>query len=84
MHLTVAEPNNGALPDAAAAAGWAARVREAIHTHRRVTGARRAHLFLGVPAGAALFLGQIWNRLPEVQVYEDLNPGYAPAFLIER
>ena len=70
------------LPDAAAAVGWAHAAREGIRAAVRDSGARRVHLFMCAPAGAALLLGHIWNRVGTTVVYEDLSPGYAPTFEI--
>ena len=52
---------------------------------RASRGHGKIHLFLYGPGQAALLLGHAWNRLPTVQVYEDLGPGgrdYTPTFLI--
>jgi hypothetical protein len=70
------------LPDAAAAVGWAHAAREGVRTAVRDSGARRVHLFMSAPAGAALLLGHIWNRVGTTVVYEDLNPGYVSTFEI--
>ncbi|MET9626298.1 SAVED domain-containing protein [Lentzea sp. NPDC006480] len=41
------------------------------------------HLFLATPAGFAVLLGGIWDRVPTTQTYEDLAAdGYEPAFTI--
>ena len=41
------------------------------------------HLFLATPAGFAVLLGGIWDRVPTTQTYEDLAVnGYEPAFSI--
>lgn len=41
------------------------------------------HLFLATPAGLALLLGHVWDRVPDTQTHEDLSHrGYEPAFLI--
>lgn len=70
------------LPDAAAAVGWAHAAREGIRAAVRDSGARRVHLFISAPAGAALLLGHIWNRVGVTVVYEDLSPGYTSTFEI--
>jgi hypothetical protein len=79
-------PRGGAgplsLPAGAAAVGWAHATREGIRAAVRESGARRIHLFMSVPAGAALLVGHIWNRVGSTIVYEDLSPGYAPTFEI--
>jgi hypothetical protein len=54
------------------------RVRAALRDH---PGAR-VHLFLACPAALALFLGHRWNRVALTTTYEDLSPGYTPAFTI--
>lgn len=41
------------------------------------------HLFIAAPAGFAVLLGGVWDRVPTTQTYEDLSgDGYEPAFLI--
>ena len=41
------------------------------------------HLFMATPAGLAVLLGGVWDRVPTTQTYEDLcGSGYEPAFLI--
>lgn len=83
VHITVAPaPSGTAIPDAARAMGWATRVRDVVRHQVRETGARKVHLFLSGPAACAMFLGHVWNRVPATQLYEDMNPSYAPAFLI--
>lgn len=75
-------PSRTAIPDSARAMGWALAVRQVVRDQVRETAARKVHLFLSGPAGGALLLGHLWNRIPTTQLYEDLNPGYTPAFLI--
>ena len=55
-------------------------VRDSIRAAVRDSGARRVHLFMSAPAGAALLLGHIWNRVGTTIVYEDLSPGYVSTF----
>lgn len=41
------------------------------------------HLFMAAPAGLAVLLGGVWDRVPTTQTYEDLcGNGYEPAFFI--
>ena len=54
------------------------QVRAALRGRRRA----RVHLFLACPAALALFLGHRWNRVAPTITYEDLSPGYAPAFTV--
>lgn len=70
------------LADPAAAVGWAHAAREGIRAAVRDSGARRVHLFMSAPAGAALLLGHIWNRIGTTVVYEDLSPDYVSTFEI--
>jgi hypothetical protein len=42
----------------------------------------KVHLFMACPAAVALFLGHRWNRMAPTIIYEDLSPGYAPAFSV--
>lgn len=42
----------------------------------------RIHLVLVAPAPFALFLGHFWDRVPPTTIYEDLAPGYEPAFSV--
>jgi hypothetical protein len=70
------------LPDAASAVGWAHATRDAIRAAVRDSKAPRVHLFMSAPAGAALLLGHLWNRIGPTVVYEDLSPAYAPTFEI--
>lgn len=74
---------NTAMADDAAARAWALEVKRILGDQVRETGAGRLHLFLAVPAGAALMLGHAWNRLPATRIYEDLAPEYGPTFLID-
>jgi SMODS-associated and fused to various effectors sensor domain len=82
VHLRLPEPGSRALPDAAHALGWVMAVRQLVAQEARSPRPGKVHLFLATPLGAALFLGYFWNRLPATQLYEDLNPGYCPSFLI--
>jgi len=78
MPAAGAARNSVASP--AAARGCAQAVLDAIRAETSTTPA--VHLFLSAPSGVALFLGHIWNRLPETRVYADLSPDYQPTFQI--
>ncbi len=69
-----------ALGDASAARGWGLAVRDAVRGAARSSGAEKVHLFISGPAGAALLLGHVWNRMPVTQVYADTSLGYLPAY----
>jgi hypothetical protein len=75
-----AGPAPGAISDSGHAVGWALATRDAIREVVREEGAQRIHLFMSGPAGGALMLGHIWNRMGPTLVYEDLSPGYAPTY----
>lgn len=79
-------PEGGAGPqaigDGTAALGWAVAVRSAVRNAVRPFAGARIHLFMSGPAGGALLLGHVWNRVGPTVVYEDLSPGYAPTFEI--
>ena len=75
-------PGDRAIVNASAARGWAVEVRNTVREMVRSTGAARIHLFISSPGGAAFLLGHLWNRLPTTQIYADMSPGYAPAYLL--
>ncbi len=69
------------------AADVARKVQQELLDARSVYGEpRRVHLFLAVPAGLAMIIGQLLNTFGEVQTYEFLRIGrgaaYRPAALI--
>jgi CBASS immunity sensor of nucleotide second messenger signals len=70
-----------AIADGQTALSWAVAARDAARSAVPVGGAR-VHLFMSGPAGGALLLGHVWNRVGLTRVYEDLSPGYAPTFEI--
>lgn len=59
-------------------------VTEINHARDQHPGIRTVHLFMAVPSGLAVLVGQLLNKLPMVQFYEhvpDAQPGpYQPAF----
>ena len=83
LHLV---PESGAtdhaLIDESAARGWALAARDAVREAVSSTAVEKVHLFVAAPAGAALLLGHLWNRVPTTQLYADTNPGYVPAYVI--
>jgi len=82
VHVASPQLGKDAIPGAVEAMGWATAVRSIVREQARKTKARKLHLFMSGPAGGALLLGSLWNRVPTTQVYEDLNPGYTPTFFI--
>lgn len=75
-------PSVQALGDDAAARGLALAVREVVRDAAEQGTVNKIHLFVAAPAGSALLLGHLWNRVPATQLYADTNPGYVPAYLI--
>lgn len=71
-----------AIPDGASALGWALATRNAVRVAVRRSAAPKVHLFMSGPAGGALLLGHVWNRVGPTLVYEDVGAGYAPTFTI--
>jgi hypothetical protein len=72
-----------ALQSAAHARGWARATFDELRSlTRRNNGT--LHLFLFAPLGGAVLLGNLWNRMPATQLYDDLGPGrgYTPTFLL--
>jgi hypothetical protein len=83
--LRVAKPGGPRHRLAAAqATALALEVRDAIRAaRRRFRDVARLHLFLAVPAGLAMMIGQLLNTFGEVQTYEHLGNGsYRPAALL--
>lgn len=72
---------NQALKSDAHARGWAlATLNELRSVTRRHQ--NTLHLFLYTPLVGAVLLGNVWNRMPPTQLYDDLGPvrGYTPTF----
>jgi hypothetical protein len=81
--MPAAGPGPDVLQSAAHARGWA---RATFDELRRLTRRHHGtlHLFIYGPLGGAVLLGNLWNRMPETQLYDDLGPGrgYTPTFLL--
>ena len=75
------------IESAGQAAALARAVRDAIRQARRDYGATgTVHLFLAVPAGIAVLLGQLLNTLGRVQTYDfqaDRADPYSPAVALD-
>jgi hypothetical protein len=81
--MPVDGPWQSALADDACACGWAdATVTEIRKLINPDVG--RVHVFIFGPNGASVLLGNLWNRMPPTQLYDDLGPagGYTPSFSI--
>jgi hypothetical protein len=58
-------------------------IRDLAREIARTVNPRVLHLFMAAPAGLAVLLGGLWDRVPTTQTYEDLSgDGYEPAFVI--
>jgi hypothetical protein len=83
LHL---RPQRGAGPTAIggpqAARDMAVAVRNEARTLMRTQRPPRVHVFLASPGVFAMLLGHRWDRIADTQLYADLAPGYAPAYLI--
>lgn len=77
-------PSRDAVRGSADAISLAVSLRHLVWQALAETRSLRVHLFLSCPAALALFLGHIWNRIPETVTYEDLGAarGYVAAFTI--
>jgi hypothetical protein len=75
--------SNTSITDGRHAYAVALAVRDLAREIARTVNPPVLHLFLAVPAGLAVLLGGVWDRVPTTQTYEDLAArGYEPAFII--
>ncbi|MBF0305383.1 MAG: SAVED domain-containing protein [Alphaproteobacteria bacterium] len=82
MHVSAPEPSPKVSLSAPQAADVAKMVEVAIRRARDHYGAvGRLHLFLAVPDGLSMLIGQKLNTVTEVQTYEFID-GYSPAALV--
>jgi len=84
LNLRVADPGRSALAGPADMRGWAKAATDLLRgLGRDAPGI--VHLFISAPRPAAMLLGHQWNRMPRVQLWEELSAGrYAPSFTIDR
>ena len=77
-------PSNMVIGSAREALGCAFGIRDLTRNLVRKYSSSEIHLFLAMPAGAALLLGHLWDRMPDTQLYEDQGAGrgYLPSFFI--
>jgi hypothetical protein len=80
--LSVRQPGKDAVRDGSHALALALTIQRQIQRLIARTSAQSLHVFLGCPAGLALFVGHRWNRLRPTTVYEDAGAGrgYFPTF----
>lgn len=71
-------PGKDSIRNGAHARTWSRSARDLLREEIRKLEqpARRLHLFLAAPGGAALLLGHDWNLLPETVVYELVDNSY--------
>lgn len=84
--LTVQLPtgvSNASINGLDQAFGIALAVRDLAREIARSVNPPVLHLFMAAPAGFAVLLGGVWDRVPTTQTYEDLaGNGHEPAFII--
>ena len=85
--LLVLEPSTGigrhAIASAAQLSAFVEGVRQRVSELVAARRAKRVHLFYSGPFSGAVFLGHaLGAAAPEIQLYEDQQPGYAPSFLL--
>jgi hypothetical protein len=81
--VTVGPPAGARIAEAGEANGYATAVKQAVRNELRQTSATEIHLFIAAPAGLALLLGHIGNRVAPTTVWEDLGvPGYERSFKV--
>ncbi len=75
--------SNASVTDCNHAYSISLAIRDLAREIARTVNPPVVHLFMAAPAGLAVLLGGIWDRVPTTQTYEDLSGnGYEPAFLI--
>lgn len=76
-------PSNTSITDSRHGYAVALAIRNLAREIARTVNPPVLHLFLAAPAGLAVLLGGVWDRVPTTQTYEDLSArGYEPAFVI--
>lgn len=84
--VTVRPPHgvsNSSVAGLSHAFGLALAVRDLAREIARSVRPPVLHLFIAGPAGFAVLLGGVWDRVPSTQIYEDLaGEGYEAAFFI--
>jgi SMODS-associated and fused to various effectors sensor domain len=85
--VVTVRPSSGVYPESISglshAFGLAISVRDLARNIARSVHPPVLHLFIAGPAGFAVLLGGVWDRVPSTQTYEDLAAdGYEPAFFI--
>lgn len=79
--LVISAPTEGgqAIGSSADAAAYALAARDEVGKVVKKYGIKRTHVFYYGPLALAIFLGQHFSSVGELQLYEYTAPGYAPA-----
>lgn len=82
LNVRVLEPSRTAIAGPSEMRGWATATTDILRGLGR--GATDAvHLFVSAPRPAAMLLGHQWNRMPPVQLWEELTAGsYVRSFTV--
>lgn len=78
----VGGPGSTAILNGRVARDMALAVRNKVRVFVRRHRPSKLHLFLASPGAFAMLLGHRWDRVADTQLYADLAPGYAEAYLI--
>lgn len=81
LTLVVSAPSEGgrAIGGSSDAVAYARAARDKIGEVVKKYGIKRTHVFYYGPLALAIFLGQHFSSVGELQLYEYKSPGYAPA-----
>lgn len=80
--MAPALPGSRSIAGSAEACAFAIAVKEQLSTLIKKNGVRHTRLFFYGPQALAIFLGQHLTSVGKVQLFEYLDPGYAPSVLI--
>lgn len=82
LNLRVANPGRTAIAGPAEMRGWATTATDILRGLGREA-SDAVHLFVSAPRPAAMLLGHQWNRMPRVQMWEELTAGsYVRSFAV--
>jgi hypothetical protein len=81
VNLVVSPPSEGgqAIGGSSDAVAYALAARDKVGEVVKKYGIKRTHVFYYGPLALAIFLGQHFSSVGELQLYEYRSPGYAPA-----
>jgi hypothetical protein len=82
LNVRVFDPGRTAIAGPAEMRGWAASATDILRGLGRKA-SDDVHLFVSAPRPAAMLLGHQWNRMPGVQLWEELTAGlYVRSFTV--